>query len=170
MTVNGWIQILLFCAAVAAITKPLGRYLTDLLNGDLRGLAPIERPLYRLAGVDPRDEQAWLGYAMALLAFNFAGFLLLYALQRLQGVLPLNPQGFGAVPPELAFNTAVSFTTNTNWQSYGGETTMCHLTQMVGLTVHNFLSAATGIARRLRADPRLRPALDAGRSATSGPI
>ncbi len=146
MTVNGWIQILLFCAAVAAITKPLGRYLTDLLNGDLRGLAPIERPLYRLAGVGPRDAQSWLGYAMALLAFNFAGFLLLYALERLQGGLPFNPAGFGAVPPELAFNTAVSFVTNTNWQNYAGETTMAHLTQMAGLTVQNFLSAATGIA------------------------
>ena len=146
MTVNGWIQILLFCAAVAAITKPLGRYLTDLLNGDLRGLAPIERPLYRLAGLGPRDAQSWLGYAMALLAFNFAGFLLLYALERLQGGLPLNPAGFGAVPPELAFNTAVSFVTNTDSQNYAGETTMAHLTQMAGLTVQNFLSAATGIA------------------------
>ena len=125
MTVNGWIQILLFCAAVAAIAKPLGRYLTaSPRTAMLRGLAPIERPLYRLAGVGPRDAQSWLGYAMALLAFNFAGFLLLYALQRLQGVLPLNPQGFGAVPPELAFNTAVCFVTNTNWQNYGGETTM----------------------------------------------
>ena len=109
-------------------------------------MGPTERPLYRLAGVDPREEQSWLGYALALLAFNLAGVLVLYALQRLQGGLPLNPAGMAAVPPELAFNTAVSFVTNTNWQNYGGETTMSHLTQMAGLTVQNFVSAATGVA------------------------
>ena len=146
MTVNGWIQILLYCAVVAALVKPLGAYLTRVLDGTLPGIVPIERPLYRLAGVDPREEQSWLGYALALLAFNLAGVLLLYALQRLQGGLPLNPAGMAAVPPELAFNTAVSFVTNTNWQNYGGETTMSHLTQMAGLTVQNFVSAATGIA------------------------
>ena len=146
MTVNGWIQILLYCAVVAALVKPLGAYLTRVLDGTLPGIGPIERPLYRLAGVDPREEQSWLGYALALLAFNLAGVLLLYALQRLQGGLPLNPAGMAAVPPELAFNTAVSFVTNTNWQNYGGETTMSHLTQMAGLTVQNFVSAATGIA------------------------
>ena len=146
MTVNGWIQILLYCAVVAALVKPLGAYLSRVLDGTLPGIVPIERPLYRLAGVDPREEQSWLGYALALLAFNLAGVLLLYALQRLQDGLPLNPAGMAAVPPELAFNTAVSFVTNTNWQNYGGETTMSHLTQMVGLTVQNFVSAATGIA------------------------
>ena len=145
MTLNGWLQIALFCAIIAALTKPLGAYLTRVLEGT-RALAPLERPLYRLAGIDPRAEQSWLGYALAMLAFNLAGFLVLYALQRLQAGLPLNPAGFGAVPPELAFNTAVSFVTNTNWQNYGGETTMAHLTQMAGLTVQNFVSAATGIA------------------------
>jgi len=145
MTLNGWLQIALFCAVIAALAKPLGAYLTRVLEGPAV-LAPIERPLYRLAGIDPRAEQSWLGYALALLAFNLAGFLLLYALQRLQGGLPLNPAGLAAVPPELAFNTAVSFVTNTNWQNYGGETTMSHLTQMAGLTVQNFVSAATGIA------------------------
>jgi K+-transporting ATPase ATPase A chain len=143
MTVNGWVQIALFCALVVALARPLGGWLHRVLGG-----APtaVERPLYRLAGVDPREEQGWLGYALALLAFNLAGVLLLYALQRLQGGLPLNPGGMAAVPPELAFNTAVSFVTNTNWQNYGGETTMSHLTQMAGLTVQNFVSAATGIA------------------------
>jgi K+-transporting ATPase ATPase A chain len=146
MTVTGWIQILLFCAAVAILVKPLGLWMTRLLDGDLPALGLVERPLYRLAGVDPRAEQSWLGYATAVLAFNLTGFLLLYALQRLQGGLPLNPGGMGAVAPELAFNTAVSFVTNTNWQNYGGETAMSHLTQMAGLTVQNFVSAATGIA------------------------
>ena len=145
MTLNGWLQIALFCAIIAALTKPLGAYVTRVLEGT-RALAPLERPLYRLAGIDPRAEQSWLGYALAMLAFNLAGFLVLYALQRLQAGLPLNPAGFGAVPPELAFNTAVSFVTNTNWQNYGGETTMSDLTQMTGLTVQNFVSAATGIA------------------------
>ena len=131
---------------VAALVKPLGAYLTRVLDGTFLACGPIERPLYRLAGVDPREEQSWLGYALALLAFNLAGVLVLYALQRLQGGLPLNPAGMAAVPPELAFNTAVSFVTNTNWQNYGGETTMSHLTQMAGLTVQNFVSAATGVA------------------------
>ena len=146
MTVNGWIEILLYCAVVAALVKPLGAYLTRVLDGTFPGMGWVERPLYRLAGVDPREEQSWLGYALALLAFNLAGVLVLYALQRLQGGLPLNPAGMAAVPPELAFNTAISFVTNTNWQNYGGETTMSHLTQMAGLTVQNFVSAATGIA------------------------
>ena len=120
--------------------------MTHLLDGETRALATIERPIWRLAGIDPGEEQSWLGYALALLAFNLAGFLSLYALQRLQGGLPLNPAGVAAVPPALAFNTAISFVTNTNWQNYGGETTMSHLTQMAGLTVQNFVSAATGIA------------------------
>ncbi len=143
MTLNGWILITLFCTLVVALARPLGFCLARALGG-----APgaIERPLYRLAGVDPREEQGWLGYALALLAFNLAGVLLLYTLQRLQGVLPLNPAGLPGVPPELAFSTAVSFVTNTNWQNYGGEATMSHLTQMAGFTVQNFVSAATGIA------------------------
>jgi K+-transporting ATPase ATPase A chain len=109
-------------------------------------LVPIERGIYRLSGVDPTREQGWLGYAAAMLAFNAVGFVVLYVILRLQGFMPFNPQGFGAVAPDLAFNTAVSFVTNTNWQSYGGETTMSHFSQMAGLTVQNFLSAATGIA------------------------
>ena len=107
---------------------------------------PLERVFYRLAGVEETREQSWLVYAMAMLVFSVVGFLSLYALQRLQGYLPLNPQGFDGVPADLAFNTSISFITNTNWQNYGGETTMSHLTQMLGLTVHNFLSAATGLA------------------------
>ena len=143
MTLNGWLQIALFCAIVVALARPLGGWLTRILDG-----APtaFERPLYHAAGVNPNEEQGWLGYAFALLAFNLAGALVLYALMRLQAVLPLNPAGLPAVPPALAFNTAVSFVTNTNWQNYGGETTMSHLTQMAGLAVQNFASAATGLA------------------------
>jgi potassium-transporting ATPase potassium-binding subunit len=149
MTVNGWIQIALFCAVVAALAKPLGAGLTGVLEGS-RALALVERPLYRLAGIDPRAEQTWLGYALAMLAFNLVGFLVLYALQRLQAGLPLNPAGLAAVPPELAFNTAISFVTNTNWQNYGGETTMGHLTQMAGLTVQNFVSPPPASRSRSR--------------------
>ena len=143
MTVAGWIQIVLFCALVAALARPLGGWLVRVVEA-----TPTagERPLYRVAGVDPDEEQGWLGYALSLLAFNLAGVFFLYALQRLQGVLPLNPADLPGVPPELAFNTAVSFVTNTNWQNYGGETTMSPLSQMAGFTVQNFLSAATGIA------------------------
>lgn len=150
MTTNGWLQILLFCALVIALAMPLGGYMTRVVEGQRTLLAPVlgpvERLLYRAGGIDPRSEQGWLGYALAMLVFNLAGFLLLYALQRLQDVLPLNPGGMAAVPPDLAFNTAVSFMTNTNWQNYGGEATMGHLVQMAGLTVQNFVSAATGIA------------------------
>ncbi|NUB21380.1 potassium-transporting ATPase subunit KdpA [Azospirillum formosense] len=150
MTVSGWIHILLFAALVAAVARPLGGYMTRLFNGERTLLSPllgpVERGLYRLAGVDARTEQHWVTYAVAMLLFNVAGLLLLYALQRLQGVLPLNPNGMAAVPADLAFNTAASFVTNTNWQNYGGESTMSHLVQMAGLTVQNFVSAATGIA------------------------
>jgi K+-transporting ATPase ATPase A chain len=146
MTLIGWTQILLFCAIVAALARPLGGWMTRVLDGEFAALTAIERPIWRLIGTDPDEEQSWLGYALALLAFNLAGFLALYAMQRLQGGLPLNPAGMPAVPPALAFNTAVSFMTNTNWQNYGGETTLSHLTQMAGLTVQNFVSAATGIA------------------------
>src|SRR5512147_1585564 len=149
MTILGWIQILLYCAIIVALVRPLGGYMTRVFAGDRTLLspllAPVERGLYRLAGVKPEVEQHWLTYAVAMLLFNLAGLILLYALQRLQGVLPLNPQGMAAVAPDLAFNTAVSFVTNTNWQGYGGEATMSYLTQMLALTVQNFLSAATGI-------------------------
>ena len=146
MTLNGWLQVALFCAAVVALTRPLGYYLTRVLTGRIGALAAIERPLYALAGIRADEEQDWLGYAFAVIAFSLVGTLALYGILRLQDLLPLNPAGQSAVAPDLAFNTAVSFVTNTNWQNYGGETTMSHLTQMVGLTVHNFLSAATGIA------------------------
>jgi K+-transporting ATPase ATPase A chain len=149
MTLIGWMQILLYCALVVALVKPLGGYMTRVFAGERTFLSPALRPveilLYKVGGVDERREQHWLTYTVAMLLFNLAGFLLLYALMRLQGVLPLNPAEQSAVAPDLAFNTAVSFATNTNWQNYGGETTMSYLTQMLGLTVQNFVSAATGI-------------------------
>lgn len=150
MTLNGWLQILLFCGIVLALVKPLGAYMTRVFAGERTFLSPvlvpIERGLYVLAGTSEREEQRWTAYAFAMLAFNLAGLLLLYGLQRLQDVLPLNPAGMAAVGPELSFNTAVSFVTNTNWQNYGGESTMSYLTQMAGLSVQNFVSAATGMA------------------------
>lgn len=149
MMLTGWLQIGLVLIAVLLLVKPLGLYMAAVFSGRktvlTAVLGPIERGFYRLAGVRPDAEQTWLGYAIAVLTFSLAGFLGLYGLLRLQHLLPLNPQGFGALPPDLAFNTAVSFVTNTNWQSYGGETTMSHLSQMLGLTVQNFVSAATGI-------------------------
>ncbi len=153
MTLQGWAQIALFAFAVVLVTKPLGFYMTRVFHGDRTLLSPVLRPveraLYLLSGVDERREQSWVMYAIAMLLFSIAGFLTLYALQRLQDVLPFNPQGQTAVTPDLAFNTSVSFITNTNWQSYVPETTMSYLIQMAGLTVHNFLSAATGIALAL---------------------
>jgi K+-transporting ATPase ATPase A chain len=150
MTLNGWIQILVFCGIIALLTKPLGFYMHRVFNGDRTLLSPIfgplERGLYRICGTSEREEQHWTSYAVALLLFNLAGFLVLYLLQRLQGSLPYNPAGMSAVDPALAFNTAASFVTNTNWQNYGGESTMSYLVQMAGLTVQNFVSAATGIA------------------------
>ncbi len=150
MTANGWLQILLFSAAILAVTKPLGVYMYRVFEGDRQPLprffGPIERFLYRSCGVDPAHEQDWKGYTLALLLFSTFGVLVTYATQRLQGVLPLNPQGFGAVSADSSFNTAVSFTTNTNWQGYVGEATMSYLTQMAGLAWHNFTSAAAGIA------------------------
>ena len=150
MTINGWIQIALYCALLIAITRPLGGYITRVFNGERTLLSPLLRPLergvYAVCGVDEKEDQHWLTYAIAMLTFSMAGFLSLYAIQRLQGVLPFNPQGMAAVGEHLAFNTSVSFVTNTNWQSYVPETTMSYLTQMAGLTVHNFVSAATGIA------------------------
>ncbi|MBP2292972.1 potassium-transporting ATPase subunit KdpA [Azospirillum rugosum] len=150
MTVNGWIQILLFVLLVAAVTRPLGGFMTRVFNGERSFLSsllrPIERGLYRLAGVDEAAEQHWTAYAVSMLLFSAAGMAVLYLMQRLQGVLPFNPTGMAAVPADLAFNTAASFTTNTNWQNYGGESTMSHLVQMAGLTFHNYVSAATGTA------------------------
>ncbi|MGF7174915.1 K+-transporting ATPase A subunit [Azospirillum doebereinerae] len=150
MTVNGWIQILVFIALVVALTRPLGGFMTGVFNGERNFLSPVfgpvEHGLYRVAGVNAKAEQHWVTYAVSMLLFSLAGMLLLYVLQRLQAVLPLNPQAMAAVPADLAFNTAASFVANTNWQSYGGESTMGHLVQMAGLTVQNFVSAATGIA------------------------
>ena len=150
MTFAGWSQIALALALVVACSVPLSAFIARVFSGERTFLTPVigpvERGFYRLAGVDPAREQDWLGYTIAMVFFSIAGFLSLYALQRLQNVLPLNPRGFDAVAPDLAFNTSSSFITNTNWQNYSGETTMSHLTQMLGLTVHNFLSAATGLA------------------------
>lgn len=150
MTLYGWLQILLFCGIIILLVQPLGGYMTRVFTGERTFLSPVfvpvERGLYRLAGTSERDEQHWTTYAAGMLLFNLAGFLLLYAMQRLQGVLPFNPAGMAAVPPELSFNTAASFMTNTNWQNYGGESTMSYFVQMVGLTVQNFVSAATGVA------------------------
>ena len=150
MTVIGWFQIALFCAVVGALVKPLGGYMTRVFAGERSflspALVPVERGFYRLSGVDERTDQNWVTYAVSMLLFSVVGFASLYALMRFQAVLPLNPAGQSAVEESLAFNTAVSFTTNTNWQSYVPETTMSYLVQMAGLTVHNFVSAATGIA------------------------
>jgi K+-transporting ATPase ATPase A chain len=150
MTLNGWIQIAIYFAVLTALVVPLGRFMARVFEGQRTFLTPvlgpIERGLYRISGVDETREQHWITYTVAMLLFNAAGFLLLYALLRLQAWLPLNPAGMSAVAPDLTFNTAVSFTTNTNWQNYGGESTLSYLTQMVGLTTQNFVSAATGIA------------------------
>jgi K+-transporting ATPase ATPase A chain len=149
MTIIGWIQILLYCAIVVALVKPLGWYMTRVFNGERTFLSPVLRPLeaalYWAGGVDERREQHWLSYTIAMLFFHVGGFLILYALMRAQAMLPFNPAGQSAVGEDLSFNTAVSFITNTNWQNYGGESTMSYLVQMAGLTHQNFLSAATGI-------------------------
>ncbi|TPP04561.1 potassium-transporting ATPase subunit KdpA [Rhizobium glycinendophyticum] len=150
MTLVGWLQISLLFLAVLLVIKPLGLYMARVFSGEPTFLSPVlgrvEHDLYRVSGINPEKEQSWLGYTLAMLAFSLAGFLALYAMLRLQAYLPLNPQGFAGMPPDLAFNTAVSFVTNTNWQNYGGETTLSHFSQMAGLTVQNFLSAATGMA------------------------
>ncbi|SSC67981.1 potassium-transporting ATPase subunit KdpA [Ciceribacter selenitireducens] len=150
MTIVGWLQIgLLFLAVLVAI-KPLGLYMAQVFSGERTFLSPVLAPLegglYRLAGIQPDKEQGWLAYTVSMLAFSLAGFLALYAILRLQAYLPLNPRGLAGMAPDLAFNTAVSFVTNTNWQNYAGETTLGHFAQMAGLTVQNFLSAATGMA------------------------
>jgi K+-transporting ATPase ATPase A chain len=150
MTAIGWIQILLYCAVAIALVKPLGWYMTRVFNGERTFLSPILRPveiaLYWIGGVDEKREQHWLTYTVAMLLFHVGGFLILYALMRLQALLPFNPAEQSAVAEDLSFNTAISFITNANWQNYGGESTMSYLVQMLGLTHQNFLSAATGIA------------------------
>ncbi len=150
MTTIGVIQLLVFFGILLAITKPLGLYMARLFEGErvflTPVLRPVERTIYRLTGVNERQEMRWTTYAVAMLLFNLAGFLVLYLLQRVQSGLPFNPQDLANVEPRSAFNTAVSFVANTNWQGYAGESTMSYLTQMSGLTVQNFVSAATGIA------------------------
>src|SRR6201996_5355994 len=150
MTVVGWIQIIIFCAIVTALVKPLGWYMTRVFNGERTFLSPVLRPvesgLYWISGVDARREQHWLTYTVSMLLFHVGGVLIIYGLMRLQAVLPFNPAGQSPVAEDLSFNTAISFITNTNWQNYGGESTISYLVQMLGLTHQNFLSAATGIA------------------------
>jgi K+-transporting ATPase ATPase A chain len=150
MTAIGWIQILLFCAIIVALVKPLGWYMTRVFEGERTPLTPLLRPIelaiYWIGGVDEKREQHWVTYTLAMLFFHVGGFLVLYALMRLQAVLPFNPVEQSAVAEDLSFNTAISFVTNTNWQNYGGESTMSYLVQMLGLTHQNFLSAATGMA------------------------
>jgi potassium-transporting ATPase potassium-binding subunit len=150
MNLFGWLQFAFYIIVLLALVKPLGVYMARVYQGErtflTRIIAPVERLLYRLAGVKPEEEMDWKTYAVALLLFNLVGLLFLYLLLRLQNLLPLNPQDLGPVSPALAFNTAVSFATNTNWQSYSGETTLSYFSQMLGLTVQNFLSAATGMA------------------------
>jgi K+-transporting ATPase ATPase A chain len=149
MTVIGWVQILLYCAIIVAMTPVLGAYMTRVFSGERTFLSPVLRPvevaIYKIAGVDERSEQHAVTYTIAMLLFHVGGFLILYVLMRAQAPLPFNPAEQSAVPPDLSFNTAVSFITNTNWQAYGGETTMSYLVQMLGLTHQNYLSAATGI-------------------------
>jgi potassium-transporting ATPase potassium-binding subunit len=150
MTFNGWLQITVYLLAILAVTKPLGSFMTRVFAGERTWLDPVLRPverlIYRLTGVDEKHDMRWTEYAVALLLFSVVSMIVLYLMQRLQAALPFNPQALGAVAPDLAFNTAASFTTNTNWQSYVPETTMSYLTQMAGLAYHNFVSAAAGIA------------------------
>src|SRR6185295_15864596 len=151
METSGWIQLTIFLIVLALITKPMGLYLAQVLDPNGRTwldpvLRPLERGTYRVMGVRPDQEHNWKQYTLAMLAFSLVGCVFTYAILRLQNLLPLNPQRFVAVNPDLAFNTAISFTTNTNWQNYSGEATMSYFSQMVGLAFHNFVSAATGIA------------------------
>ncbi len=150
MTTFGILQILIYLVVLIALAKPLGLFMARVYKGKRtfldRAVGPIERWIYRLAGVSPDQEMDWKMYALAMLVFNFLGLAIVYIVQRVQGLLPLNPAGLGAVAPDGAYNTAVSFATNTNWQDYGGETTLSYLTQMIALTVQNFVSAATGMA------------------------
>ncbi|HEX9333345.1 MAG TPA: potassium-transporting ATPase subunit KdpA, partial [Anaerolineales bacterium] len=150
MNLHSWIQLIFYLVALLALAKPLGSYMAKVYQGEHtfldRVLGPVERFIYRVSGVNPAEEMNWKTYAIAVMLFNILGLLLVYAIQRLQAFLPLNPQGLGAVTPDSSWNTAVSFATNTNWQGYGGEVTMSYLSQMLGLTVQNFASAATGMA------------------------
>src|ERR1700746_4072176 len=151
MTTNGWLQILFFLALVLLVTKPMGVFMAHVFNREKTFmdpvLRPIERLLYRVTGVDEDHEMRWTEYAVSMLLFSLVSMIVLYLMERLQGYLPFNPQKFGAVnPAHVAFNTAASFTTNTNWQAYSGENTMSYFTQMAGLAYHNFVSAAVGIA------------------------
>ena len=146
MTGNGWLQIAFFSLCVLAVARPLGAYLVRVYDGSVRWLAPVERAIYRVSGIDPAEDQHWTRYAAGVLLFCVASMLLTYAVLRLQHLFPLNPQGLSALPPRQAFETAASFTTNTNWQSYGGESTMSYLSQMTQLAFHNFVSAAVGMA------------------------
>src|SRR5260370_9940130 len=151
METSGWIQLAIFLIALALITKPMGLYLAHVRDPNGRTwfdpvLRPLERGTYRVMGIRPNEEHNWKQYTLAILAFSLVGCVFTYVILRLQNLLPLNPQRFAAVNPDLAFNTATSFTTNTNWQNYGGESTMSYFSQMVGLAFHNFVSAATGIA------------------------
>ncbi|CAN5898933.1 potassium-transporting ATPase subunit KdpA [soil metagenome] len=150
MTTSGLLQIALYCVLLVAVAKPLGGYMARVYEGEARiadrVFGPVERLIYRLLRIDSKQEMTWKTYALAAMLFNVAGFFAVYLLQRLQGSLPLNPAGLAAVTPDSAFNTATSFATNTNWQGYGGESTMSYLTQMLGLSVQNFVSAATGMA------------------------
>ena len=151
MTINGWLQIGFFLLLVFLVTKPMGVFMARVFNREKTFLDPILRPLerllYRVTGVDENHEMRWTEYAIAMLLFSLVSMIVLYLMERLQGYLPFNPQKLGAVTPaHLAFNTAASFTTNTNWQAYSGETTMSYFTQMAGLAYHNFVSAAVGIA------------------------
>jgi K+-transporting ATPase ATPase A chain len=146
MTTNGWLQILFFSAAILAVAKPIGLYLVSVYEGRMRWLRPLERGLYALSGIDPEEDQHWTRYAGAMLVFSLASMLLTYAALRLQHLLPLNPQGMPAVTDRQSFETAASFTSNTNWQSYSGETTMSYFSQMTQLAFHNFISAAVGMA------------------------
>jgi K+-transporting ATPase A subunit len=166
MSANGVWQLVVYVVVLIALTKPLGAYMARVYEGRPCGvdrmLGWLERLTYRVCGVRAAEEQGWKGYAVTMMLFNLVGLLAVYLLQRLQGGLPLNPMGVGAVSADSSFNTAVSFATNTNWQGYGGETTMSYLTQMLGLTVQNFVSAAAGMA----ASPGARRR----RLATSGSI
>jgi len=150
MTLNGWLQILFFLLAVFLVTRPLGSFMARVFTRQRTWLDPVMRPVerlvYRATGVDETHEMRWTEYAVAILLFSVVSMVVLYAMQRLQAVLPFNPQGFSGVAPDLSFNTAASFTTNTNWQAYSGESTMSYFTQMAGLAYHNFMSAAAGIA------------------------
>jgi potassium-transporting ATPase potassium-binding subunit len=172
MTVNGWIQILLYMAIIFAITKPLGSYMYRVFEGDRQPLprlfGAIERLLYKLCGVDPKQQQDWKQYTPAMLVFSAITLLVTYGIERLQHILPLNPQNFGPVPADLAFNTAASFTTNTNWQAYTGESTMSYLTQMAGLAWHNFMSAAVGIGIALALARGITYRLQVGAAKTLG--